>query len=140
MSKIRQVGKLIKTKSNTYGTYYQRCVALIDLINGNPSIPHLPDVDDVMNWLDKFHPKTYFRSYGFKSSQPDSTWSFYVYIVLHSDNHNWAKENLDCKYMKSVSNPKEVKGIPIGISTKKLSKWLFNSSDYLVDAIEVSDG
>lgn len=132
-----KVGNVVEINSDTYGTYYQTCICLLDLINGNPLNNTQPNVDDVMAWLDEYHPKHYFRSYGCKSPDKDNNWKFYVFVVLDRHNQNWTKENASCKYMKSVSNNNSIKKIPIGISDTKLSKWLSQSFPYIVEAIEV---
>lgn len=127
-----QVGELIENKSDTYGTYFMRCIALIDLINGNPLTEDKPEVDSVMSWMEKYHPKHYFRTYSVREST--SPWSMYVYIALDADNKEWLSNNKTCHYVQDVGY-KNAKDLPISIDDKKLESWFEKTEPYIVEKL-----
>jgi hypothetical protein len=125
-----QVGELIEINNDTYGTYFMRCIALIDLINGNPLAEEKPNVDDVMFWLENYHPKHYFRTYSVKGSI--TPWSMYIYIALDVDNKDWLANNKTCHYVQDVGY-KNAKSLPISIDDKKLESWFEKTEPYIVE-------
>ena len=129
-----RIGDKNEIDSNSYGIYVTRCIALVDLVNGNPLNKSSIDIEQAMEWMEHYHPKSFFHSYGFKKFE-DNNWKFYISIALERDNMDWAKNNPNCEYIRATKGKN--KKLPIAISDKDLAEWMKHSSAFLVESIDV---
>ena len=115
--------------SQTYGQVVWRRLGTID-------IRQMPSVDWMMKWTDKYHPRTYFGSSMSRDHIKDdrfkhlheSVVGWDVWVPAAEDNKDW-KPDPTTSYGKSVPKAKK---LPIGISEKKIQKWLEASEPLLV--------
>lgn len=94
-------------------------------------------VDEWAAWDNKFHPKDFFGSFSFDII---SDWEFVLSLPLDSINLNWRYENSNCDYIQHLKKNKTrmAKTPPIGITLKKLNKWIEASGGCLVEVIDTS--
>lgn len=135
--------KIKEVNSENYGKYYVRELAAITTIN--------KDVDLYFNWANKFHPKSFFGSYGannwltneyvpqedlHKLSLEDFKKFLTVsyFTVLDIDNLNWKVENE--KFIKELEPLEDrmflqkAKSLPCELGFEEYVTWFINSKPF----------
>jgi len=91
--------------SDTYGSYTQTYVGTISIGHALKS----KSIEEVSEWLDKYHPKNYFVAWGW-GPNPINEHTFEVWVPIKED-------NLD---------------LPIGRTQKEVNIWIDKSQGYLI--------
>lgn len=111
---------LKKEKSKTYGAFHFEFVGIFSPQKMLESFPSDIAVQKVIEWTEKFHPKTYFGSYSMipVSKNNDPFGDMLVLVASEKANQNWYEEN---KELAKKNNIK--KKLPISIKDEKIKKW-----------------
>ena len=123
-----KIGQTQQLSSDNYGTYNSVFIATVDFRK-------FKDPKFYTMWMNKYHPAVYFGAWGTDATDNDIEMN--VYVPLDRANEKWLENNKDCQYVHAIkSHGGRVKGLPVGISDKKLAKWLEVSKPYLTSHIE----
>lgn len=127
---MKPISTITVIRDQNYGNVNWVSVARINL-------GKFQTVEEWTAWDNKFHPKDFFGSFSFEII---SDREFILSLPLDSINLNWRDENLNCDYVQHMKKNKTkiAKTPPIGITIKKLNKWIEASRVCLVEVIDTS--
>jgi hypothetical protein len=121
---LYKVNTIITIHSDSYGTYYMRCIANVNWFHESVSFEDFT----------KYHPKNWAGSYKISHGNADVSRYVGIFVALDEDNKDWFKNNKDSECARYlIANKKRNKTLPVTSSVKAVEKFLKIYKEALVE-------